>query len=412
MTGLLRSNFVEPDPFGGRFPPPARDGRARPGGYFSQWLNPARRRLSSSSEAHGARRRALGGGVIVPEVPPERPEIERPDPPRRERLTCEQRRALAEALFGDPWMVCRGDGRTPTACAPPVENGEEEVEEVLGVLPDRPEASDDRAFVPLASPVQPYLILHLHGVLNDTENASNIARAYAQAGYRTIVLAWNDEGDKARDRCVDDNDTSDEINRCLTNERERKQEEIETRLYDALNTLDWARVLDGWSSFLTKDGTAVDWAQVVLSGYSEGAGQTAFLMRRVPARGTILVSGGGDNAATDAQVGLVPAEWMYEPSQVEPARIVGLQHVDEENDFTDGWTLSGMLDEANEVDPLGDPPYGVFEERHRMWMKNLDHGRTFEPADAHQETVSNTDLFPAHMYLACMAGGQRVSWFG
>lgn len=331
-----------------------------------------------------------------------------PPPPRWTRypaeFSCEWLREWKDrgAFIALPGGCEQPEALPLQTCAAPVENGEENVIEIAG-LPD-----GNRAFVPASGELKTRMILHLHGVLNDVESpgASNVLRAYAQAGYRVLALAWNDDQLTAYQQCQTEESTDKGLNDCLYEVREASLAEIEAEMVLTLMSLGILDPDGAWRDFLTydEDGrVVVEWARVVLSGYSEGAGQAAFMARRVDAFGLILISGGGDQGTHDEPDPLdlpIPADWMSDDPLVPSERVVGLRHVEEPVDYSVGWTLSGMPEDLP-ADGLADPPYSAFHGAHRPELSNS----ALQSAKAHTETVSNDGLFPAHMYLACRAGG-------
>lgn len=396
---------------------------------------PVRVATPGSRGGGGSRRGGVGGGLFEPgdlsgprtigrferEAAEERqkwtdlfpfpPDFDVPPPPQetpkteRLSLSCEQLQAMLGRYFGLLLHPCpdvnRPDpdepGPTPLMCPDPVENGEENVVEISGL------ADGNRAFKPGSGTPALKLILHLHGVANDVDStgASNVLRAYAQAGYRVLALAWNDDLLRAKDQCVDDPD----FNGCLSLERGASLVSIEQEAVATLKSLAATDPAGGWSTFLSgADDESVDWAHVVLSGYSEGAHQASFMSRELAIAGLILISGGGELGTYDGDADDPLADWMSAPTLAPVDRIVGLRHVQELHDYTEGWTLAGMPEDA-EIDALGDPPYAAFELSHRMNMSSNVFG---DPVLAHTDTVKHVGLFPGHMYLACRAGGAPI----
>ena len=253
----------------------------------------------------------------------------------------------------------------------------------------------------------PRLIVFLPGRNGDPGPHDVILRAYRAAGFRTIGLRWNQiTHATTRVECqialaaqgiVDDV----AFNGCLQATRNSKFLALSGRLLAILQLLDLASPMEGWADYLTVGQSDIDWSQIVIAGYSEGAQEAAYITRRVAAFGAIFVSGGGDaaNQTGDAMEDNLAA-WMFSPVFTYPGRIVGIRHDGESADYTDGWDLDGITPNIADAAATPAEAYGVFGGAHRLVSYSLVAG----PDEAHSNTYDDPDLFPAHMYLACAAG--------
>jgi len=97
------------------------------------------------------------------------------------------------------------------------------------------------------------------------------------------------------------------------------------RLEVLLDHLVTVRPDEGWGRYLDADG-GVAWEHIVVSGWSIGAGQAAFLAKYHPVKGVVLLSGPKDRI-NDPDA--VPSSWLRSPSVTEPCRHYGVFHVDE-----------------------------------------------------------------------------------
>ncbi len=258
------------------------------------------------------------------------------------------------------------------------------------------------------------LIVMLPGNAGNPNGVRRVLAAYAQAGFRTVALRWNDAPNRAnrstRDYCGNflgnmGDDTAMET--CIETERNRKfRDEFRARLEATLVGLRDRAQQDptkdfGFDEFLTQ-ADEIDWSKLVLAGYSEGANQTAYNIRQpgVDVAGVILISGGGDPIQPNNQAEDL-AMWMDAPHNVPADRMYALRHVDENQDYSARWTRSGVHEVPVDEDlDYPNPNHMNYANAHRL--EHVLPGLTF--AEAHESTVGDEMLFPAHMYMACKAG--------
>lgn len=83
---------------------------------------------------------------------------------------------------------------------------------------------------------------------------------------------------------------------------------------------------EGWSAYLKSDGD-INWEQVSLSGYSQGAGHAAFLAKQYRVLRVGLYSGPAD---VSLPLGGRPASWLYRPSATPYDAYFGFTHAEDE----------------------------------------------------------------------------------
>ena len=97
---------------------------------------------------------------------------------------------------------------------------------------------------------------------------------------------------------------------------------MEQRLVRVLQHLRDTGVDGDWGRFLDADDH-VRWDQVVLMGWSIGAGQAAFVGKLVPVKGVVLLSGPKDRVNDPDRV---PSSWLRSPGATEGCRHYGVFH--------------------------------------------------------------------------------------
>lgn len=162
---------------------------------------------------------------------------------------------------------------------------------------------DDPHYIVFDSTVGPNapLLLFLPGTGGRPQNTSEFANTAARQGYRVIGLAYVDEPAVSqvcprnpdaecservrRKRIYGENVTS------LVDDR--AEESIVTRLTKLLSALDHDHPAEGWSRYL-KDGQ-LQWANIAVSGLSQGAGMAAYVAQRTEVARVVLFSSPWDN---------------------------------------------------------------------------------------------------------------------
>ncbi len=150
----------------------------------------------------------------------------------------------------------------------------------------------------------------------------------ALAGYRVISLGWANDDFVAA--CAPD-----EV--CLDNGRwellygEDRSDVIDLepydalapRLYSLLTHLDTVRPEEGWGRYYDDEG--VRWEEIVVFGWSFGAGQAAYLAGKNRVDGLILLSGPQELVWPP----LRPPAWIFEPRETPVCAQWGLYHAEE-----------------------------------------------------------------------------------
>lgn len=145
------------------------------------------------------------------------------------------------------------------------------------------------------------LLLFLPGTGGRPQNTSEFQIAAAQQGYRVIGLEYVDTPAVAQICPRDpDPDCSEKVRRkriygddATSLIDDRPEEAITTRLTRLLLALDRDHPGQSWSRYL-KDGKP-DWAQIAVSGLSQGAGMAAYIAQRTPVARVVLFSSPWDN---------------------------------------------------------------------------------------------------------------------
>lgn len=265
---------------------------------------------------------------------------------------------LLEGRFLEPLPCSPTPGLQPGCTTPAADVVAED-----GPTPVRLEMDDPpweaRAYVPEGR-ARCRMVLLLHGRNSSAANVEQIAKSYALAGFRVLSLDW-DAPCTVRQVCAEGVDLTEDNNDwfwCLALERSLRLLRVVDRATRALRELATNQSLQGWRDYLTEGelGWADPiWSKMIFAGYSEGANQSSFNSRFLPAAAAVFNSGGGDGARPNAEslVGvsgcaeldedcpsIAPAAWMSLAPKVE--RAVAFKHVDEACDFQAGWDLNGV----------------------------------------------------------------------
>ncbi|MFY0564712.1 BPSS1187 family protein [Archangium lansingense] len=166
------------------------------------------------------------------------------------------------------------------------------------------------------------LVVFLPGTHMEPDKHDLVLATAAYAGYRTIGLSYenrvsvkdacsganpcgNDCQGLARMEAVLGTDVSSEAN------IERGDSVLE-RLYRVLEYLDANDPAGGWSSYYVPTAgnitsASIVWSQIIISGFSQGAGHAALISRKMQVHGLFIIDGGNDTC--NGAAGPLPAEW-------------------------------------------------------------------------------------------------------
>jgi len=278
-----------------------------------------------------------------------------------------------------------------------------------------------RVYRPSGAP-HPKLVVHLPGHSNEPENQTMLLETAAFAGFRAIGLVWTN-GTLVSDDCA----TATDFNGCLKTTRDDRgfgsgPESVERELVDLLTALDTDYPLDGWGGFLTAGVPA--WDAIILSGYSEGGNQGAYMAKQVAFHSVILISGGGNfGSPPPNSTGDPIAAWLTKPGATPGDDHFALYHEGETfaADYVGAYDAIGVpsisFSRVAEDQITGWPDFGLAS---RLVVHDLTapvNPATYPRCDAHGTTVPNScldfglggttyDLLKAHLYLFCRAGNR------
>jgi hypothetical protein len=179
------------------------------------------------------------------------------------------------------------------------------------------------------------LLLFLPGTKGTPPGPRRLLMAAADAGYRVISLAYNDDvavavycpkrprpecsGAFRRMRIYGNRSLGDAA---VDNTPE---ESIVNRLAKLLAHLDRTHPGDGWASYL--DNGQPGWGRIAVSGQSQGAGMAAFIAKEHVVARVILFSSPWDYVEAGGRRELAP--WLALPSRTPPDRWFGGYHARE-----------------------------------------------------------------------------------
>jgi hypothetical protein len=179
------------------------------------------------------------------------------------------------------------------------------------------------------------LLLFMPGTGGEPPGPRAFLGAAADAGYRVISLAYNDDISIAVFCPQRPNPACSGAFRAMRVYGDRTlgdasvdntpAESIVNRLVKLLQYLDRKRPDGGWRSYL--ENARPNWERIVVTGQSQGAGMAAFIAKRTKVARVILFSSPWDYVETGGRRELAP--WLALPSQTPPGRWFGGYHARE-----------------------------------------------------------------------------------
>jgi hypothetical protein len=133
---------------------------------------------------------------------------------------------------------------------------------------------------------------------------------------------------------------------------------ITNRLLTLIEYLEDRFPEDDWARFLDRDGE-IDWAKVIVSGHSQGAGHAAMIGHLYGVARVAMFAGATDYSAYFRR----PAPWVAEPGETPADRFFGFGHTADAlvpaNHLVELWTELGLAASGRTVNvDLEPPPYG------------------------------------------------------
>lgn len=278
-----------------------------------------------------------------------------------------------------------------------------------------------RIYRPSAS-ARPQLVVHLPGLSNEPENHTQLIKTAAYTGFRAIALVWRNET-LASDDCA----TAADFNVCLDATRTERgfggdAQSVQSELATVLSALNADHPLDGWADFL--NGGLPAWEKIILTGYSEGGNQSAFMAKQVRFNSVILISGGGNfGVPPPNSTGDPIADWLNRAGATSGSDHFVLYHTGEpfSADYVAAYDAIGVtassFSRVPEDQTPGWPGFGLAA---RLVVHNLTtpaNPVNYPRCDPHGSTVPDScldfglgaptyDLMKAHTYLFCLAGSR------
>jgi hypothetical protein len=290
-----------------------------------------------------------------------------------------------------------------------------------GFYPANAPGRSHRVYRPTADP-RPELVVHLPGLSNEPENQTLLLEAAAFTGFRAIGLVWTN-GTLVASDC----EFAADFNDCLETTRDERgfapdPESVQSELAVLLAALDVDYPLDGWGDFLTAG--IPDWDEIVLTGYSEGGNQGAYMAKQVAFHSVILISGGGNFGTPPPNTTGDPiADWLTQPGATRGDDHFAMYHEREPfaADYVGAYDTIGVpsisFSRVAEDQVTGWPDFGLAS---RLVVHDLSapvNPATYPNCDPHGTTVPDAcmdyglgettyDLFKARIYLFCRAGNR------
>jgi hypothetical protein len=177
---------------------------------------------------------------------------------------------------------------------------------------------------PAVTPRDP-LVVFLPGTNMEPDKHDLVLQMAAYAGYRTIGLAYDNtiavEAACAASPVCGSNCAGDGREEAFLGVDVSGQVSIDAgdsileRLYRALEELDAIDPTGGWSSYYIPTAGAVTtanilWEDIILAGFSQGAGHAAYIAHSVPVHGLVVLDGASDTCTDPVTGNDVAADWI------------------------------------------------------------------------------------------------------
>ena len=233
------------------------------------------------------------------------------------------------------------------------------------------------------------LFVFLPGTNMEPEQHDHILLTAASTGYRTIGLSY-DNTTNISDACVADPACGDNCSGLMREEVIRGSDEsplvdiergdsVVVRLYRVLEHMDTIDPTGGWSDYYVPatgrvNASDILWENIILGGFSQGAGHAAMISRSKQVHGLFLVDGASDTC-DDPVLGPQPADWMTTGTDASAGRPKYGVHHDHGlglTSTTDSWQALGLGTSLANIDcsflgcdvldPAPPPPASVTEQ--------------------------------------------------
>jgi hypothetical protein len=239
----------------------------------------------------------------------------------------------------------------------------------------------------------------------------------ANTGYRMIAMGWTNENGAF----VAEDDFFENVRGELAYGEDLSpaieigpSDSLVSRLVTLLDYLATIHPDMGWEAYRNPSGTGNDrirWDLIVISGWSEGGGQAAWMAGNHEFDGVVLISGPKDLGGDIGAPQLPPAPWVFDPRVTPACRHMGFYHREE---IKVPLTVDELLLswDAFEMLPLGEPgvdvdtnvpPYDDTRVINTIATDWEDDTCSFHGSMAKDNCISDTLAVP-YNWLFCTAG--------
>jgi hypothetical protein len=203
------------------------------------------------------------------------------------------------------------------------------------------------------------LFLFLPGTNMEPDKHDQVLATAASTGYRTIGLSY-DNTVSSTDACATERACGLDCTGLMREEVVRgvdlsanvdvaRGDSILIRLYRVLEYLDGMDPAGGWSAYYVPasgsiNSTNILWENIIIGGFSQGAGHAAFISRVQEVHGLFLLDGANDTCE-DPVLGELPAEWITTSADASAGRPkYGVRHDHGTGDTTNSvsWEALGL----------------------------------------------------------------------
>lgn len=242
-----------------------------------------------------------------------------------------------------------------------------------------------RVYTPSPQRVREPLFLFLPGTNMEPDKHDLVLATAASTGYRTIGLSY-DNTVSVTSACSGLEECGLECTGLVRGEAVRgvnltpqvavaRGDSVLVRLYRVLEHLDAIDPAGGWSSYFVPAVGPINpdnfvWANIIVGGFSQGAGHAAWISRQRQVHGLFVLDGADDTCLDPMTGDALAAEWLttgMDPSAGRPKYGYRHDHGTGDTSTTAAWEALGLgtaLVNADVLDRIPPPRASVTEQGH------------------------------------------------
>lgn len=252
--------------------------------------------------------------------------------------------------------------------------------------------ADSHVWIPSGAPAtfEERLVVILPGTKNEPQDHDSVARIAANAGFRVIVLSYDNNQEHAASTsgavgafcgnehpgdldCIGDVAQrvlfGSDSGIAVSNHNLDDQDSVHARLVDVLTQLDSANPTHGWDDYLAEIDVAdpyndAVWCDFIMVGFSQGATYAGQLASLQDVGGAVFLDGPG-----------ATGNWLTASHETDSSLWFGVHHVSNQ-DRSAQWDDLGMPSGQSQVDDSDPTSWGLDAGDHRVEVTSTTHSCT------------------------------------